>query len=319
MKPFTNHLFSLLLLLQALMATAQKTQEDLFRRIPYAQPGKCYAKCFIPDQYETITDQIILKEAHTIYQAQAATYDTIQLTITEKPAYTTLILQAPIFEIQTLQMPVSDTLGQWHYTPPTFETMTEQILTQPANLVWQKQTTATNCSNSSDDKACYIWCLVEKPAQYRTIQRQIVKTPARLTYKQIPPRYITLQKAILKQAARIDTQYIAAQTRQIETLKLQTPATQIAVDIPAEYSSVTRKKLIKAGGFTDYIELICEIVCFRRSVVRIQEALKALGYHVPIDNIVGPSTRAAIIDFQKKNNLPVGNLNIETLRKLGVE
>ena len=69
MKPFTNHLFSLLLLLQALMATAQKTQEDLFSKIPSAQPGKCYSRCLIPDQYDTFTDLIILKEAHTIYQA----------------------------------------------------------------------------------------------------------------------------------------------------------------------------------------------------------------------------------------------------------
>ena len=37
-------------------------QQDL---PPNAIPGKCYAKCLIPDQYETVTEQILLKEAST--------------------------------------------------------------------------------------------------------------------------------------------------------------------------------------------------------------------------------------------------------------
>ncbi|MBK8154065.1 MAG: hypothetical protein IPK61_14180 [Saprospiraceae bacterium] len=31
--------------------------------IPNAQPGKCYAKCLIGDQYETTTEQIMVKPA----------------------------------------------------------------------------------------------------------------------------------------------------------------------------------------------------------------------------------------------------------------
>ncbi|MDO8970268.1 MAG: hypothetical protein Q7U74_06240, partial [Saprospiraceae bacterium] len=30
---------------------------------PNAQPGKCYAKCIIPAQYETVTDQVVIKPA----------------------------------------------------------------------------------------------------------------------------------------------------------------------------------------------------------------------------------------------------------------
>jgi len=33
---------------------------------------------------------------------------------------------------------------------------------------------------------------------------------------------------------------------------------------------------------------------------------------------MGPRTREALIQFQKDNGLPIGNLNIETLRALGV-
>ncbi|MBP7535218.1 MAG: peptidoglycan-binding protein [Chitinophagales bacterium] len=54
-------------------------------------------------------------------------------------------------------------------------------------------------------------------------------------------------------------------------------------------------------------------------VSQIQEALRAKGYDPgPTDNVLGAKTRAALTQFQKDNNLPVGNLNVETMRALGV-
>jgi cytoskeletal protein RodZ len=54
-------------------------------------------------------------------------------------------------------------------------------------------------------------------------------------------------------------------------------------------------------------------------VSQIQEALRAKGYDPgPTDNVLGAKTRTALTQFQKDNNLPVGNLNVETMRALGV-
>ncbi len=311
----TNHSISLLLLLRTITALSQ-TQETLFEQIPNAQVGECYSECYMPDQYKNKVEQILLKEAYTAYQTIPAVYDTLLLSITEKPAYITLTLQPPTFDIQAWQVPISDTLQEQHYTPPQFETITEQILVQPATQTWQKTAATHNCLNNPDKNNCQVWCLTEQPAQYRTIQRQILKTPAQITQKQIPPRHLTLQRAVLKQAARLDTQYIAAQTRQIKTLKLRTPATQIPIEVSAEFSSVTRKEIIKPASLTPYVKVMCDTSY--PTILDIQKALKALGYQVPLDNVLELSTRKALIDYQKKNNLPVGNLNTETLRKLGV-
>ena len=30
---------------------------------PNAVPGKCYAKCLIPDQYKTVSEEVLIKEA----------------------------------------------------------------------------------------------------------------------------------------------------------------------------------------------------------------------------------------------------------------
>lgn len=52
----------------------------------------------------------------------------------------------------------------------------------------------------------------------------------------------------------------------------------------------------------------------------IQKALKEKGlYDGPLDNILSPELKEAILRFQKENNLPMGTLNIPTLKALGIE
>ena len=54
-------------------------------------------------------------------------------------------------------------------------------------------------------------------------------------------------------------------------------------------------------------------------IIQIQKALKAKGYDPgPIDDVFGPLTKTALIQYQKDKGLPVGNLNLETLKSLGV-
>jgi peptidoglycan hydrolase-like protein with peptidoglycan-binding domain len=56
------------------------------------------------------------------------------------------------------------------------------------------------------------------------------------------------------------------------------------------------------------------------TIRQIQQALKDKGYDPgPVDNILGSRTKAALTKFQKEKNLPVGNLDLDTLKALGVK
>lgn len=55
-----------------------------------------------------------------------------------------------------------------------------------------------------------------------------------------------------------------------------------------------------------------------KKIATIQVCLTQKGYYKGvIDNILGPTTRQALIKYQKDNNLPVGNINLETIKHLG--
>jgi peptidoglycan hydrolase-like protein with peptidoglycan-binding domain len=81
--------------------------------------------------------------------------------------------------------------------------------------------------------------------------------------------------------------------------------------------------LVRKGGFTEWKEVLCgHILEGQTGIAKVQEiqrALQAKGYDPgPLDNIIGPRTKAALVKFQKDNGLPIGALDIQTLKALGV-
>ena len=127
----------------------------------------------------------------------------------------------------------------------------------------------------------------------------MIKTPASFKTETVPAEYATIEKRMLK-----------------------TPAGYEEIEIPAEYETVTKKRLVKAGGFSEWREVLCPAEITQYTITQIQTALEERGYDVgpaAIDNILGKDTRAALTQFQKDNELPVGNLDYETLKALGIQ
>ena len=53
-------------------------------------------------------------------------------------------------------------------------------------------------------------------------------------------------------------------------------------------------------------------------VKQVQEKLNIFCYDIPVTNVLDRQTKSAIVDFQKKMKLPVGQIDIELLRTLGI-
>ena len=54
-------------------------------------------------------------------------------------------------------------------------------------------------------------------------------------------------------------------------------------------------------------------------VRRVQIALNQNGYKLKTDNVISDETKNALKEFQKVNNLPIGALDFETLKALGIK
>jgi len=84
-------------------------------------------------------------------------------------------------------------------------------------------------------------------------------------------------------------------------------------------TSVQQEKLLAKGGFTEWKEVLCPKQITKSLISQIQTALMNQAfYKEALTSSFDTKTKAALSDFQRANNLPVGQLDLETMDALGV-
>lgn len=340
---------------------------------PNAEPGKCYAKCLIADQYETVTEQVLVKDATYRIESTAPIYETVEETyeitpattrievvpesretITEQyeiePASTRLEVVPAVYETREEKVEVQSGGTRLVCTPMVYKTESEQIEVSPATTKWVRRKADRNCL-SADPNDCLVWCLVEvpaktevvtrripncptgstingdkcckqesTPAQSTTIRKKVLKTPASVREIQIPAKMGTLTRKVIKEPSRTREIEVPAEYGKRSRKVLKTPGLQRQVEISPEYKTITKKVLVRTGGFSEWREVLCGSKITTATVRSVQDALRSRGYDPgQTDNIMGKQTKAALAKFQKDNGLPIGNLDFETLRALGLD
>ena len=160
---------------------------------PNARPGECYAKVFIPPTFKTVTERVLVRDASDTLEAIPAKYDWVEEKVLVKEAST---------ELET--------------TPAEFATREHTIQVNSGHTDWEINKFA-NCTNSKDQPAKDVFCLVKHPAECKTIQTQCLVKPAGVRTVCIPAQY---------------------ETRRFQ--KLVCAATTRRVCIPAEYETVEK-------------------------------------------------------------------------------
>lgn len=289
---------------------------------PDARPGQCFAKCLIPDEYETVTDQILLKEESSKLSITPATYSTIEETVMVKDGYNVLKVVPPTYTTVTEEVMVKEASSKLVVTPAVYETISEQVLVSPATTKWVRGKATPDCVSSNPDD-CRVWCLKEIPAEYRTVNRKVVQTPPVISEVAIPAQYKTIKRTVVQTPAQVVESSVDPQYKTVTKQVVNNPASTSETIIPAEFKTITSKRLVRTGGFTEWREVLCESNQNSSYIRSIQQALKDRGYDPgPIDGVIGSQTRTAIRSFQTDNGLAVGvqgrSIPYETLKALGL-
>lgn len=179
--------------------------------------------------------------------------------------------------------------------PAEYETIRQQKMVSPTTTKWIKGKADAGCL-SADPNDCQVMCLVEVPAVYTTVTKRILKHEAYSRTITVPMEYKIVTKQVKTQNERYSEQVV-----------------------PATYKTVQERYLITKGGYQGWREILCGADLTTSKITEIQKALKAAGFNPgPIDNIFGTQTKEALKAYQRAKGLPVGNLNLETLKSLGV-
>lgn len=104
---------------------------------------------------------------------------------------------------------------------------------------------------------------------------------------------------------------------EIETIMIviDTSLTKEFVEMEIEQS-----ELVKAGGFTEWREVVCNADLNSKLIERISLALKEKGFYPdnPKRDKANSLFKNSLVAYQKYFNLPIGQVDFETLRSLGI-
>jgi len=158
------------------------------------------------------------------------------------------------------------------------------------------------------------------PAVYGSRSYQTLATPATTESNPTPAQYGSISYQKLANDASTESSDVPANYGSRSYQKLVSPATTRSIDIPAEYKTLSKRQLVSQGGFTEWKEVVCDDKITSDLVRQVQSALKSRGYDPGVaDNSMGPKTKEALVKFQKDNGLPVGQLDFDTLKALGIK
>ncbi len=177
-----------------LLETAQKYGVDL----ESARPGDCFHEHYLPPEYETVyTDELVAEESFRI-EVIPAKYETVTEQVLVKEASSKLV-----------------------NIPATYKYIEEKMLVKEAHTTWKKGHGPIEKINNSTGE---IMCLMQVPAEYKTVRKKVVDTPARTVVQEIPAEYKT-----------------------VKVRKMVSPASEKKIAIPAKYKKVGQKRLVREG------------------------------------------------------------------------
>ena len=131
------------------------------------EPGKCYGKCMIPDEYQTITEQVLVKAASSRVVTVPAQYETV----TEK-----VMTKEASFRVKRM--------------PAEYETVTREYYVGCPEGFHEDAT----ITGGSGEGACIKF--ITKPAQYEMVTEKILVKEASTRLEVVPAVYETVSEQV---------------------------------------------------------------------------------------------------------------------------
>ncbi len=221
------------------------------------EPGKCYVKCITPDVYKNVEEKIMVKPAYKVLKVIPATYKTVTERVLVKEA-SKQYKYIPA-EYETVEVSFVGTEGSTKIkiVEASLNPSSEKIEVFPAIGRWEYSSLPDCESENPND--CQVLCWKEYPAQYKTINTQILGSDASTTNSPVAELTKSYAKRVIKTPARTETIEIPAEYSEITRSVLVKDETIEEVTVPAEYTTVTKEVLVSKGGVTVWEEIDCKL------------------------------------------------------------
>ncbi len=306
---------SSLLTEKATRATLEDSAKSDMLLPPKASPGQCFARAFIPPQYEIEAVRVQKQDAANKIENLPAQFEMVEQRVLVREASERLEVVPATYEFVEDRVLVKAASTDFVTTPALYRTEKERVVDKPEHTVWKK---GSGPITRVDEATGEIMCLVTIPATYKTVTKQVLVKDAETREVEIPAEHKIVKKRTMKTPPGTRKIEIPAEYKTVQVRKLVKPATTRSVEIPAQFTTVKRRNMI-ADGHVEWRPVLCDTNMSSGIVQRIQTALDGKGFNPgPIDGIIGHQTMDAMKRYQRTKGLANGGLTIETIESLQV-
>jgi hypothetical protein len=225
--------------------TIPATFKTVTEKVMIKPEGLSYVPLALPTK--VVREEVVLRAQSSRFEVTPATYKTVTEQVEIKPAGKRLVTTEPVFETVTERIKIADAHKEWKRgrawigvaldvkplkgfaVGTDSKSLDGTRLGIPAAADSSKGSLETRVipgdnSNLDDD----VLCLVEVPAQYETISRQVLKTAAITKEVDVPAQYATVTRRVVdREASRKEiaipgqNQTVTRRVIDVDLLKMQ--------------------------------------------------------------------------------------------------
>jgi hypothetical protein len=165
-----------------------------------ANSGECFAQVYLPPEFETVSDRVLVKEAFERVEVIPAEYEWTEERILVKEASTELVAH-----------------------PPQFEPQQQTIELNPGHSTWMKADAHQCSANTAGPAPQDVFCLVSEPPTTMTLQKEQLVKAASVEEVAVPAEYQTVRRQKLVRAASTRRVSVPAEYREVERTVMLSP------------------------------------------------------------------------------------------------
>ncbi|RKR13332.1 OmpA family protein [Maribacter vaceletii] len=245
-----------ILFLFAVMTASVSMAQDLPAN---PEPGKCYVRCTTPDVYVNETVTLTVKPAYKVLKTVPATFKTVTERVEVKAAGKKLTVVPEKWGTETVSYVSKEGGNTLRITPATFRPSSETIEIKPAYAQWELGASAPDCASGNPDD-CRYWCYKGYPAEFTTIDTQVLGADASVSKTPIGSKNASYTKRVLISPAKVVEEVIPAEYKTITKTVLDKDAFTSEETVPAVTKTVSKEVLKQKGGLTTWKEVECSLV-----------------------------------------------------------
>lgn len=141
--------------------------------------------------------------------------------------------------------------------------------------------------------------------------------------KSFPPVYklsytASGKERIKRTSSKSKTFYVARTYKLVEKIHPINKTVRKSIYLPATYSTVIEKRLVKPG-VSDSVIMVCDSAITKDLILEVSRELLIRGYISDVSTSVNRRLLDALRRYQEDNGLPLCGFNLRTLNMLGIE